>query len=210
MKKLLTILALMATLSSAAQTQPAMRLMYNHEARYFEESLPIGNGKLGALVYGGADTCLIHLNDITFWTGKPVDHQEGAGAAQWIPEIRKALFAEDYARADSLQLHVEGHNSEFYQPLGTLLIIDENKGNTSEYRRELNLDSALVNDHFIRNGTTFTREYYASNPDKLIAIRLKGDINCKIVMTAQVPHQVKGSNNQAIRWRRFISVRCYR
>ena len=196
MKKLLTILALMATLSSAAQTQPAMRLMYNHEARYFEESLPIGNGKLGALVYGGADTCLIHLNDITFWTGKPVDHQEGAGAAQWIPEIRKALFAEDYARADSLQLHVEGHNSEFYQPLGTLLIIDENKGNTSEYRRELNLDSALVNDHFIRNGTIFTREYYASNPDKLIAIRLKGDINCKIVMTAQVPHQVKGSNNQ--------------
>jgi alpha-L-fucosidase 2 len=196
MKQLLTIFALMATLSGAAQTQPAMRLTYNHEARYFEESLPIGNGKLGALVYGGADTCLIHLNDITFWTGKPVDHQEGAGAAQWIPEIRKALFAEDYARADSLQLHVEGHNSEFYQPLGTLYIIDENKGNTSEYRRELNLDSALVNDRFVRNGKTFTREYFASNPDKLIAIRLKGDINCKIVMTAQVPHQVKGSKNQ--------------
>ncbi|MCR5364753.1 MAG: glycoside hydrolase family 95 protein [Prevotella sp.] len=196
MKKLLTILTLMATLSGTAQTQPAMRLMYNHEARYFEESLPIGNGKLGALVYGGADTCLIHLNDITFWTGKPVDHQEGAGAAKWIPEIRKTLFAEDYARADSLQLHVEGHNSEFYQPLGTLYIIDENKGNTSGYRRELNLDSALVNDRFMRYGKTFTREYFASNPDKLIAIRLKGDINCKLVMTAQVPHHVKGSNNQ--------------
>ena len=196
MKKLLTILTLMATLSGTAQTQPAMRLMYNHEARYFEESLPIGNGKLGALVYGGADTCLIHLNDITFWTGKPVDHQEGAGAAKWIPEIRKTLFAEDYARADSLQLHVEGHNSEFYQPLGTLYIIDENKGNTSAYRRELNLDSALINDRFVRNGKTFTREYFASNPDKFIAIRLKGDINCKIVMTAQVPHQAKGSNNQ--------------
>ena len=196
MKQLLTILALLATLSGTAQTQPAMRLMYNHEARYFEESLPIGNGKLGALVYGGADTCLIHLNDITFWTGKPVDHQEGAGAAKWIPEIRKTLFAEDYARADSLQLHVEGHNSEFYQPLGTLYIIDENKGNTSGYRRELNLDSALVNDRFVRYGKTFTREYFASNPDKLIAIRLKGDINCKLVMTAQVPHHVKGSNNQ--------------
>ena len=196
MKQLLTILALLATLSGTAQTQPAMRLMYNHEARYFEESLPIGNGKLGALVYGGADTCLIHLNDITFWTGKPVDHQEGAGAAKWIPEIRKTLFAEDYARADSLQLHVEGHNSEFYQPLGTLYIIDENKGNTSAYRRELNLDSALINDRFVRNGKTFKREYFASNPDKFIAIRLKGDINCKIVMTAQVPHQAKGSNNQ--------------
>ena len=119
----------MAALSGTAQTQSAMRLFYNQKAQYFEESLPIGNGKLGALVYGGADTCLIHLNDITFWTGKPVDHQEGAGASQWIPEIRKALFAEDYARADSLQLHVEGHNSEFYQPLGTLYIIDEKKGN---------------------------------------------------------------------------------
>ena len=120
MKHLLTILALMATWSGTAQTQSAMRLFYNQKAQYFEESLPIGNGKLGALVYGGADTCLIHLNDITLWTGKPVDHNEGKDAAQWIPEIRKALFAEDYARADSLQLHVEGHNSEFYQPLGTL------------------------------------------------------------------------------------------
>ena len=186
----------MATLCGTAQTQSAMRLFYNQKAQYFEESLPIGNGKLGALVYGGADTCLIHLNDITLWTGKPVDHNEGKGAAQWIPEIRKALFAEDYARADSLQLHVEGHNSEFYQPLGTLYIIDENKGNIHNYYRELDLDSAFVKDRFVRNGKAFTREYLASNPDKLIAIRLKGDINCKIVMTAQVPHQVKSSNNQ--------------
>ena len=179
-----------------AQKQQPMRLWYHQPAQYFEESLPIGNGKIGALVYGGTDTCLIHLNDITFWTGKPVDHNEGAGAAKWIPEIRKALFAEDYAKADSLQLHVEGHNSEFYQPLGTLYIIDENKGAVNQYRRELNLDSALVNDRYVREGSVMTREYFASNPDKLIAIRLKGDINCKIVMTAQVPHQVKGSNNQ--------------
>ena len=81
----------MAALSGTAQTQSAMRLFYNQKAQYFEESLPIGNGKLGALVYGGADTCFIHLNDITFWTGKPVSHQEGAGASQWIPEIRTTL-----------------------------------------------------------------------------------------------------------------------
>lgn len=197
MRRFLTFaLMAVATMTVYAQKQQPMRLWYHQPAQYFEESLPIGNGKLGALVYGGTDTCLIHLNDITFWTGKPVDHNEGAGAAKWIPEIRKALFAEDYAKADSLQLHVEGHNSEFYQPLGTLYIIDENKGTVNQYRRELNLDSALVNDCFVRNGITFTREYFASNPDKLIAIRLKGDINCKIVMTAQVPHQVKGSNNQ--------------
>jgi alpha-L-fucosidase 2 len=173
-----------------------MRLWYEQPAQYFEESLPIGNGKLGALVYSGTDTCLIHLNDITLWTGKPVDRNEGAGAARWIPEIRKALFAEDYARADSLQLHVEGHNSQFYQPLGSLYIIDHNKGAVSQYRRELNLDSALVTDSYLRGGSAFTREYIASQPDQLIAIRLRGNINCQLALTSQVPHQVKGGNNQ--------------
>ena len=173
-----------------------MRLWYEQPAQYFEESLPIGNGKLGALVYSGTDTCLIHLNDITLWTGKPIDRNEGAGAARWIPEIRKALFAEDYARADSLQLHVEGHNSQFYQPLGSLYIIDHNKGAVSQYRRELNLDSALVTDSYLRGGSAFTREYIASQPDQLIAIRLRGNINCQLALTSQVPHQVKGGNNQ--------------
>ena len=178
--------------------QPAMRLWYDRPAHYFEESLPIGNGKLGALVYGGTDTCLIHLNDITFWTGKPVDQQEGAGAAKWIPEIRKALFNENYALADSLQLHVEGHNSEFYQPLGTLYIIDQNQGNVSQYRRELNLDSALVKDRYVRGGSACatTREYLASNPDRLIAVHLQGNIDCRLVLTAQVPHLVKSSGAQ--------------
>ena len=186
----------LTTAMATAQKQLPMRLWYDQPARYFEESLPIGNGKLGALVYGGTDTCLIHLNDITLWTGKPVDQNEGAGAAKWIPEIRKALFAEDYARADSLQLHVEGHNSQFYQPLGSLYIIDHNKGAVSQYRRVLDLDSALVSDGYTRGGNTFTREYMASNPDKFIAIRLRGNINCQLALSSQVPHQVKSGNNQ--------------
>ena len=196
MKKLLTIgLVGMIWTTIQAQQQLPMRLWYDKPAQYFEESLPIGNGKLGALVYGGTDSCLIHLNDITFWTGKPVDPNEGKGASKWIPEIRKALFAEDYARADSLQLHVEGHNSEFYQPLATMYLVDLNKGKVTDYYRELDIDSALCRDHYQRDGQTITREYFASNPDKLIAIRLKGDVNCKIVMTAQVPHSTRSTLN---------------
>ena len=196
MKKLLTIgLVGMIWTTIQAQQQLPMRLWYDKPAQYFEESLPIGNGKLGALVYGGTDSCLIHLNDITFWTGKPVDPNEGKGASKWIPEIRKALFAEDYARADSLQLHVEGHNSEFYQPLATMYLVDLNKGKVTDYYRELDIDSALCRDHYQRDGRTITREYFASNPDKLIAIRLKGDVNCKIVMTAQVPHSTRSTLN---------------
>ena len=180
--------------------QAPMRLWYDREARIFEESLPIGNGKLGALVYGGTEDNLIYLNDITLWTGKPVDRNEGAGLSAFIPKIREALFREDYRAADSLQVNVEGHNSQFYQPLGTVHIYDWNVGDVTNYRRELDIDSALCRDRYVRGGITFTREYLASNPDKLMAIRLKADqpqaINCRLTLSAQVPFKVKASNGQ--------------
>jgi alpha-L-fucosidase 2 len=98
--------------------------------------------------------------------------------------------------ADSLQLHVQGPNSQYYQPLGTLHIKDLNLGEIKHYQRTLNIDSAIVRDSYQRNGKLITREYFASNPDKLIAIRLRGDINCQIALTAQVPHQVKSTPGQ--------------
>ena len=176
--------------------QAPMVLQYDQPATYFEESLPIGNGKIGALVYGGTDDNIIYLNDITLWTGKPVDKNLDKDAHQWIPAIREALFNEDYALADSLQLHVQGPNSQYYQPLGTLHIKDLGLGEVSGYHRSLNLDSAIIKDHYLRDGKPVTREYFASNPDKLIAIRLSGDINCRIALTAQVPHKVKSGIGQ--------------
>lgn len=198
MKRTILTGLIMGVLLPLSAQQPSMYLWYDKPAQYFEESLPIGNGKMGALLYGGTDTCLIQLNDITLWTGKPVDRNLNKDAHQWIPKIREALFNEDYQLADSLQLYVEGPNSQFYQPLGNIYLIDENKGAVSNYARILQLDDALVNERYMRGGKSLTREYFASHPDKLIAIRLRGedDINCKIVMTAQVPHAVKAAGNQ--------------
>ena len=199
MRKYLLITAILSgsfTLCKAQTEQAPMVLQYDKPATYFEESLPIGNGKLGALIYGGTDDDVIYLNDITLWTGKPVDRNLDADAHQWIPAIREALFNEDYALADSLQLHVQGPNSQYYQPLGTLHIKDLGLGEIKNYCRTLNLDSAIVRDSYLRNGKLITREYFASNPDKLIAIRLQGDINCQIALTAQVPHQVKSTLGQ--------------
>ena len=199
MRKYLLITAILSgsfTLCKAQTEQAPMVLQYDKPATYFEESLPIGNGKLGALIYGGTDDDVIYLNDITLWTGKPVDRNLDADAHQWIPAIREALFNEDYALADSLQLHVQGPNSQYYQPLGTLHIKDLGLGEIKNYCRTLNLDSAIVRDSYQRNGKLITREYFASNPDKLIAIRLQGDINCQIALTAQVPHQVKSTLGQ--------------
>ena len=197
MKNYLSFVAFaMVSFPLCAQEQVPMVLQYDKPATYFEESLPIGNGKLGALIYGGTDDDMIYLNDITLWTGKPVDRNLDADAHKWIPEIRKALFNEDYALADSLQLHVQGPNSQYYQPLGTLHIKDLALGAITNYCRTLNIDSAIVKDSYQRNGKLVTREYFASNPDKLIAIRLRGDINCQIALTAQVPHQVKSIPGQ--------------
>ncbi len=196
MRQYLLISALFCLTATAQTTQAPMVLQYDKPATYFEESLPIGNGKLGALVYGGTDDNIIYLNDITFWTGKPVDRNLDADAHKWIPDIRKALFNEDYALADSLQLHVQGPNSQHFQPLGTLHIKDLGLGEVSNYHRSLNLDSAIIRDSYVRDGATITREYFASNPDKLIAIRLRGEINCRIALTAQVPHKVKAIPTQ--------------
>ena len=173
-----------------------MVLHYDSPADFFEESLPIGNGKLGALIYGGVEDNVIYLNDITFWTGKPVDRNLDKDAHQWIPKIREALYAEDYAKADELQLHVQGPNSQHFQPLGTLHIRDLNQGLISDYHRQLNLDSALVRDRYMRDGSAVTREYFASNPDRLIAIRLTGKVNIAVTITGQTPHSAKAGGNQ--------------
>jgi alpha-L-fucosidase 2 len=191
---------ILLVMSLAAIAQQPMVLQYDRPARYFEESLPIGNGKIGALLYGGANTDSLYLNDITLWTGQPVDRNEDAGASQWIPKIRQSLFEEDYALADSLQHYVQGHNSQFYQPLGMLYIDDCNKGAIEGYYRTLSLDSAVAQMIYMRDGVRYQREYLASNPDKMIAVRLSANqgkaINVNLRLTSQVPHHVKASQNQ--------------
>ena len=179
------LLSAAGTLQAAPKSNiPPLKLWYNKPATAFEESLPIGNGKLGALIYGGANNDSIYLNDITLWTGKPVNREEGGDAYKWIPKIREALFKEDYKAADSLQLHVQGHNSEYYQPLAIINIKDANKGQFSNYKRELSLDNAMAALSYTREGIKYQREYFASHPDKMIAIRLtasqKKAINCDI------------------------------
>lgn len=201
MKHLLIFCILFASslLSVEAKDLP-LRLWYQRPAQAFEEALPIGNGKLGALIYGNADTDTLFLNDLSLWTGCPVDSGEGGKAYQWIPRIREALFREDYRTADSLQLHVQGHNSAYYQPLGILQIKDLDTTPISRYERQLSLDSALATVHYTRRGITYTREYFASHPDKTIAIRLtasqRGAIFCDLSLTSLIPHTAKASRNQ--------------
>jgi len=199
MKGLLTIIGLLAT--AIGHCQQTMSLWYNHPATYFEESLPLGNGRLGALIYGDTQDDIIQLNDITLWSGKPIDRQEDAGVSKWIPEIRKALFNEDYSKADSLQLHVQGHNSSYYMPLATMHIVDyDATSDVTGYRRSLSLDSAIAYTVYHKGDITFKREYLASAPDQLIAIRLTASqprqINVEVRLTSLLSHRVKAKGDQ--------------
>ena len=200
MKVCALLMALMATTATWAQGQKPMVLWYEQPATAFEESLPLGNGRLGMLVYGDPADDVVQLNDITLWSGTPVDLHEDEGASRWIPEIRKALFAENYAKADSLQLHVQGHNSTYYQPLGTLHIIDRTAGAMTDYRRELDLDSALVHVSYQKGGVSYRREYLCSAPDHLGAIRLtastSGAINAEVSLTSILEHHTKAGAQQ--------------
>ena len=199
MKKFVYTLLAAVPLSLLAQQAP-MKLWYTQPATCFEESLPLGNGRLGALVYGNPVDDAIVLNDLTLWSGTPIDPDEDKGASKWIPEIRKALFAENYALADSLQLHVQGHNSAYYMPLATLHIQDANAGGFSDYRRELSLDSALAHVYYNKGGVRYQREYLASAPDQLIAVRLSASkpksINVQLKFSSLLEHQVKTGKGQ--------------
>lgn len=200
MKKFLFTLAIALSYIAPSVAKPLpLKLWYKNPALYFEESLVIGNGRLGGVVYGGVKEDKICLNDITLWTGKPVNRNQDEGAYKWIEPIREALRNENYKLADSLQLRVQGPNSQYYQPLATLSIINNQQENYKNYYRELSLDSSLVKVHYEQNGIRYQKEYFATNPDKAIVVRLSankaGAISCKLSLNSLVPHQVNGMNN---------------
>ena len=200
MKSKATVL-LVATLLLAAcgrQTRE-LTLHYDAPARYFEEALPLGNGRLGAMVYGGTGEERISLNDITLWTGEPdrgaqhidirqcPDVTPWGQAAAWVPKIREALEAEDYPRAEELQKHLQGHFSESYQPLGTLRI-GHPEGAVSDYVRELRLNDATARVRYLRDGHPVQAEYFVSAPDSALVIRLSSERPEDLSFRLDIPH----------------------
>lgn len=174
MKK--TLIISIAALISALQSiygQSATALWYKEPAKFFEQTLPLGNGKMGACVFGGIETEKIYLNDITLWSGGPVDPYMNRNAHQAIPRIREALKNEDYRKADELQKKVQGKFSESYAPLGTLFLEFKHSGSVSNYRRELDLTGAVARTTYSVGGTYFKREYYISWPDQIMVVSLK-------------------------------------
>ena len=166
------VLSILPVLQAEAQT-----LHYDRPAQYFEEALVIGNGTMGGIVYGGTQKDLISLNDITLWTGEPCNmNVYSPEAYKSIPLIREALKQDDYKEADRLQRDVQGHFSQNYQPLGQLAIeyLDTTLAVTN-YRRWLDIGNATAHTEYRRGDYRYTTEYFATNPDSGIVVRISTD-----------------------------------
>ena len=178
-----------------------MKLHYESPAEYFEEALVIGNGTMGATLYGGVKKDKISFNDITLWTGEPESENSSPDAFNAIPEIRALLDNEDYQGADKAQYKVQGHYSENYQPLGTLTIeyLDDTVG-ISDYHRWLDIGNATARTQYLKGGKLFTSDYFASAPDSVIVIRLKSEnkegIHALLSFDSPLPHSSQVADNE--------------
>lgn len=156
-----------------------MTLWYRQPAQEWFEALPIGNGRLGAMVFGGIQRERIQLNEDSIWSGKPVERDK-PDAAKYLAEARQLLFDDKYAEAQKLVeekimgLRLDG-GIHAYQTLGDLELFFEQQAEVSHYRRELDLDSAIVQVSYSVGNATFTREVFSSAVDQAIVVRLACD-----------------------------------
>jgi alpha-L-fucosidase 2 len=161
-------------------------LYYDRPAERWFEALPIGNGRLGGMVYGGIGTESVRLSESTAWSGAPSDTDVSPTALRELPEIRRLLFAGEYAAAQRLAAeHLPGHPSSFgtNMPLPRLHL-EFAESTADNYRRELNLDTGLVRVEFDQHQTHFVREGFASHPHGVIVLRISANRPAAISFTA--------------------------
>jgi alpha-L-fucosidase 2 len=164
------------TLGCFAQSpQTDLKLWYNAPASVWTEALPVGNGRLGAVVFGRVNEELIQLNEETLWSGGPANLNPNPEAPTYLPRIREALLEGDYKTAEALCRKVQGLYTESYQPLGDLVIRHRFAGEPSGLYRDLDLATATATTRFTVGGTVYTREVLASAPDQVIVIRLRAE-----------------------------------
>ena len=171
--KIPTVLALALLAAAPAIAQSPLTLWYDKPAVLWTDALPVGNGHMGAMIFGGAPSERIQFNEHTVWTGEPHDYAH-KGAAQSLAKIRQLLWdgkqkeAEDLAMKEFMS---EPLHQKAYQAFGDL-VIEMPEGEVSGYRRWLDLDTGIAAVEFTQDGVTFRREVFASYPANAIIVRL--------------------------------------
>ena len=184
---------------SVLSIQAPLKLWYANPAQYFEEALVLGNGRQGATVFGGIATDKIYLNDLSLWSGEPVNANMNPQAYKNLPGVRKALQEKNYKKAGELIKKLQGKFSESYAPLGTLYLEINDDPYITDYYRELDIDNAIAKVKTTSNNNVIEREYLVSNPDKIFAIHLTskkaGALGFTVYFQSLLQHSTSNNNN---------------
>lgn len=186
------ILALVALLQVAPP--PELRLWFRQPAEQWNQALPVGNGRLGAMVFGRTADETIQLNEETLWSGGPYDPVV-PGSYKALPEIRRLLFSGDIPAAHDLfgrTMMGRPYEQMKYQPLGNLRLKFPGHERATDYRRELDLATAMARVEYTVDGVRFVREIFSSAPDQVIVIRISASRPGAISFTAAL----EGVRNQ--------------
>lgn len=178
MKSLLLLVVGLCTGNMSAQD---LKLWYDRPADYWVEALPLGNGRLGAMVYGIASQDTIQINEDTYWSGSPYNNAN-PNALTHLEDIRNYINNGEYAEAQKLALaniiadrNITGHGM-IYESIGNLLLdFPENHKTPSNYYRELDLSNAVAKITYTVDGVNYTREVFTSLADQLIIIKISAD-----------------------------------
>jgi len=179
MKTKITFLLITILLGASCHYQDessSLSLRYRNPASDWNEALPVGNGHLGAMVYGKTDNEVLQLNDNTLYSGEPATSWKGLDITTTYDEVVDMLRTGKYAGAtDFLQKNWLGRLHQNYQPLGEWHIDNRLEGVISDYQRVLDIANSIMRISYKQNGIGYTREIFASHPDDIIVVRLSSE-----------------------------------
>lgn len=186
-----------------AQIPQELKLWYNKPAKVWEEALPLGNSRLGAMVYGGCEHEEIQLNEETIWAGSPYRNDNPA-ALKVLPQVRQLIFDGKNKEAENLinQNFLTPKNGMPYQTAGSLILNFENQENCTNYYRDLNISKAVSTTSYTANGIHFTRETFVSFSDDVIIMHItaskKGALSFQAEYNSPAEHTVSSKNKTLI------------
>ncbi len=181
-------LALHTVAATDAPEEYPLVLWYDKPATQWVEALPVGNGRLGAMVFGGLSQERLQLNEGTLWAGGPYNPVNSA-AKNALPEVRSLINEGKYREATTLigaKVMARPLGQMPYQTVGDLLLSFPGVTNVTDFRRELDLDTATVRVTYVFDGVRYTREVFSSAPDQIVVVRLSADQPARISVVARM------------------------
>jgi alpha-L-fucosidase 2 len=187
MRKVVFIFLLFVTVVTYSQSKQSLKLWYSNPAgKVWENALPIGNGRLGAMIYGNVEKETIQLNEHTVWSGSP-NRNDNPLSLDSLDAMRKLIFEGKQKDAERLANKViisKKSQGQKFEPVGSLQLMFNGQNNFSNYKRELDVERAVTKTSYTVGDVTYTREALASFPDRVIVMRLTASKPGKISFTA--------------------------